>query len=382
MKLLKIKAAGIPLFKNSVEIDFITEQKVTEYSREKLYNIFLNHYQNNVVSIVGINASGKTSLLKVLSFSINLLNNKPINSIPCNEILDGITEEQPAIFENYFYSQNQIYCLRTTVKRHTDRYYIAEESLISKKITKSMRKASVFDFSAKTSVVERNVNEQYLLDDVSIIVAFNKKIKESIQITDMLQDTNTNILRISKDFPTELLAFFDPSVDYLKINSERKKTEIHLKFKNKDEIILNRFEELNKFLSSGTIKGINTFVYAMESFKTGGYILIDEIENHFNQEIVSTLIRFFQDPEINPNGAVLVFSTHYSELLDEFERNDNIYIVRNTDGISTQKLSDILKRNDIKKSEAFQSGYLGGTTIDYNPYLALRKMLINQAKGE
>ncbi|MCC8013782.1 MAG: ATP-binding protein, partial [Eubacterium sp.] len=206
--------------------------------------------------------------------------------------------------------------------------------------------------------------------------------KDYIQRTDMLEDTNTNILRISEDFPPELLAFFDSSVEYLKINGERKKTEIHLKFKNKEEIILNRFKELNKYLSSGTIKGINTFVYAMEMFKSGGYILIDEIENHFNQEIVSVLIRFFQDKTINPNGAVLIFSTHYSELLDEFERNDNIYIVRNNNGISAQKLSEILKRNDIKKSEAFQSGYLGGTTINYNPYISLKKMLVRQAKGE
>lgn len=52
---------------------------------------------------------------------------------------------------------------------------------------------------------------------------------------------------------------------------------------------------------------------------------------------------------INKNGATILFSTHYSELLDEFDRNDSIYIVRNKEGIGVENLSNILKRNDIKK---------------------------------
>ena len=102
------------------------------------------------------------------------------------------------------------------------------------------------------------------------------------------------------------------------------------------------------------------------------------MENHFNREIVSTLIRFFRDSKVNKNGAVIIFSTHYSELLDEFERNDNIFIVRNRKGISAENLSNILKRNDIKKSEAYQSDFLEGTVPTYEAYIALKKVLINR----
>lgn len=31
---------------------------------------------------------------------------------------------------------------------------------------------------------------------------------------------------------------------------------------------------------------------AQEVLKNGGYIVVDEIENHFNKEIVTTLMRF------------------------------------------------------------------------------------------
>lgn len=69
----------------------------------------------------------------------------------------------------------------------------------------------------------------------------------------------------------------------------------------------------------------------------------------------------------------MIFSTHYAELLDEFERNDNIYIVRNQDGITAKNLTSNINRNDIKKSEAYLSGYLEGTTPMYEAYMNLKK---------
>ena len=44
---------------------------------------------------------------------------------------------------------------------------------------------------------------------------------------------------------------------------------------------------------SGTIKGINVFMSAMRILAKGGYLIIDEIENHFNKELAATLVRFF-----------------------------------------------------------------------------------------
>ena len=84
----------------------------------------------------------------------------------------------------------------------------------------------------------------------------------------------------------------------------------------------------------------------------------------------------------NPNGATLLFSTHYSELLDEFDRNDNIYIVRNKKGIYAENLSKALKRNDMKKSEVYDSDSLGGTAPDYETYIRLKNTLIRERTKE
>ena len=75
------------------------------------------------------------------------------------------------------------------------------------------------------------------------------------------------------------------------------------------------------------------------------------------------------------NGGILIFSTHYPELLDEYDRYDSIFITRNRNGITAENLSKILKRNDIKKSDAYQSGFLEGTTPTYEAYMRLKKSI-------
>ena len=45
------------------------------------------------------------------------------------------------------------------------------------------------------------------------------------------------------------------------------------------------------------------------------------------------------DSRLNKNGGTLIFTTHYPELLDEYDRNDGICIVRNRNGITAENLS-------------------------------------------
>ena len=73
--------------------------------------------------------------------------------------------------------------------------------------------------------------------------------------------------------------------------------------------------------------------------------------------------------------AERLFSLRIIQLLDEYDRNDGIFIVRNRNGITAGNLSYILKRNDIKKSDAYQSGFLEGTTPAYEAYMRLKKSL-------
>lgn len=378
MKILRITAQGLPLFKDDLDICFYSKQRVSEDDKDSLYKMEDNYYLNPACAFIGINASGKTSVLKVINLALSIVNNEPINHVDSRYILLG-TEK--ATITTYFYDNRKyICCLETVItakKAKTENfiYSILSERMWEKTLSSVKSKKYLTDFTGMKPTKIRKADEEFFPDDVSLIISHNKKTNETVDVLSLLSYTNVNVLPFTEEIPLEVIAFLDPTIETLRFEKTEGKIFIHLKFKNEDEIILNSAMNLEKYLSSGTIKGIITFSMVKEELQSGGYLLVDEIENHFNKEIVTTLMRFFMDSRLNKNGGTLVFTTHYPELLDEYDRNDGIFIVRNRNGITVENLSYILKRNDIKKSDAYQSGFLEGTTPAYEAYLDLKKNL-------
>lgn len=380
MKILRITVQGLPLFKQELDIAFYAQQRVSEDDKETLFNLLLKPtvYLHVANAFIGINASGKTSVLKAIQLALHIVKNEPINHVDAKTILGGTNK---AVFRICFYDANQnICCLETEITSQKTKagdyvYSIVNEKLWEKPAASLQSKKALTDFAGLDPIATRNENEIFLSDDVSFIIAHNKKTRDTLEICSLLSYTNVNVLPFSEDIPLEVIAFLDPTIEKLYFEQMEKKTFIHLKFKGEDEIILNNAMDLEQYLSSGTIKGIITFSMVKEVLQSGGYLLVDEIENHFNKEIVTTLVRFFMDSRLNKKGGTLIFTTHYPELLDEYDRNDGIHIVRNRNGIMVDNLSNILTRNDIKKSDAYQSGFLDGTTPAYEAYMRLKKRL-------
>ena len=72
MKLLKLTAEGLPLFKDKLELTFFAKQRVGESDAMRLHYLFSNIYLNTSTAFIGINASGKTSILKVILLRIKV----------------------------------------------------------------------------------------------------------------------------------------------------------------------------------------------------------------------------------------------------------------------------------------------------------------------
>ena len=379
MKILRITAQGLPLFKEDLDICFYAQQRVSEDNKNNLYNMIENYYLHSACAFIGINASGKTSVLKVVNLALSIIKNEPINHAETKSILAGA--KKATICTCFYDERKYVCCLETEITAKKSKngeyiYSIISERLWEKPIASVRSKKYLTDFAGMKPTAIRNQEEIYLPDDVSFIIAHNKKVNDTVEVFSLLFHTNINVLPFTEDIPLEVIAFLDPTIEKLCFEQVDGKTFIHLKFKNEEEIVLNTAVDLEQYLSSGTIKGIITFSMVKEVLQSGGYLLVDEIENHFNKEIVTTLIRFFMDSHFNKNGGTLIFTTHYPELLDEYDRNDGIYIVRNRNGITVENLSYILNRNDIKRSDAYQSGFLEGTTPNYEAYIRLKESLI------
>ena len=367
MKLLKIVVDGLPLFKEKLDICFYAQQRVSEEQRDYLYPLFSTVFLNTTNVFAGINASGKTSTLKVILFALHLLSGKTINTDSGRSILgqaDNVTF-------SIIFLDNEGHPV----------YRIVSEKLWSKKATGTTARKNLLDFGDNRLLLDRNDPNKkelfsFLADDSSIIISKNNTVGDIPHVFDTLALTNFNGFPFVGEISKEIITYLDPSIEYLNFDKD-KRHSIRLKFKGQDELVLFEPLELTKYLSSGTLKGIWTFTFALHTFQKGGYLLVDELENHFNKEIVCTILRFFKSHKFNKNGGTLIYSTHYPELLDENDRNDNIFITNNHGGITVENLSTILKRNDLKKSDVYQSGILTGTAPSYDSYIALKRKFVS-----
>lgn len=231
MRLLKVFIKNMPRFKENIDIDFITKQRVAENDKEKLFNVFSNNYTeiytNQAISFIGLNASGKTTILKAISFVINLLNNEALNNIKSKEILNDLSVSEKVTITSFFYNDNSVYKLETVIAKkinpvdNEEKLIITEERLWEKDANKVKTKKSLFDFKDSDMRIERNEKEQFLLNDVSVMIAINKEKQSNFPLRDMLMWTNHNMLNILGKFPKELLTFLDPSIEYFKCSVEK-----------------------------------------------------------------------------------------------------------------------------------------------------------------
>lgn len=405
MKLLKVIAEGLPLFNNTLEIDFFADGRVSQNERHELNHLFGGLYLNKTLSFTGINASGKTQILNTLSFVMYLIQAKSINTVetgffPKDNInVLNLEREESAKFTIYFYTNSggkKIHKLETQIKWDVDqyeqknKYIITDERLYTKNIAGIRSRKQVFDFEG-IHFEDRMKDEKFLSlsKDVSMLnTYFNTRTFYPVYYLEQLSFTNVNLLSgIMVDIPEQFLEFLDPSIEYLKFENieQNKSMKILLKFRHEDRIIeLDSFMDLNKILSSGTVKGCGILINAYRTIKFGGYLIIDELENHFNREIIATLIDLFLDRNVNKNGGTLIYSTHYVELLDYINRNDSIYIVRKEKGIEIEKLSNSNKRRDNTKSNLFINALLKNTAPNYRAINNLKKHFksIGDKKGK
>ncbi|KRM15509.1 hypothetical protein FD31_GL001225 [Companilactobacillus nantensis DSM 16982] len=352
-------------------------------------HLFGSNYTNNVTAIVGKNATGKTMILKLTIGILSLiLNDKSISE---TWLKNAFFDESDVAFTTYLYSEDGfIYKDELVIANNneTNGLIIKEEKIYRKKALTSDSKKRLLDFSKSKLIMDRN----NLKPDVAAILAPDDSIFRTIikmnnylvpQITDNTVFTNINLF-ISNlgDVPSEILHYLDPSIEYLRIeraDTKGRQTFYRLKFKNDDkEITDQNFATIEYYLSSGTAKGISLYTQILSVLKNGGIIFVDEIENHFNHAIARTFINYFKDPSINLNNAKLVFTSHYSEFLDDLDRNDQIYIARRLDKISLTRYSSTKMRTDIMRSDVFMSDSIHGTAPEYSAYLALKKATIKK----
>ncbi len=115
----------------------------------------------------------------------------------------------------------------------------------------------------------------------------------------------------------------------------------------------------DRFESMGTKRFMMLAAPLVDVLDRGGVLVVDELDSSLHPILVREVLSLFLDPEVNVNGAQLLFTAHDSSLLDSgLLRRDAIWFVeKDAEGVtSLTPLSDY----SVRKGTRLGDWYLGG----------------------
>ena len=353
--------------------------------------------------LVGVNGSGKTSLISGLNFMKEMVLNSQKHNVDTNiRYSPFITEqEKPTEFELTFISENKkyVYGFSYTNKKILNEFAIVYETQKPKEIftrnEEDINKRFQFTdkkFEKELKPLTHSVIPQTLMlsravqlnsktlkpiyDFFSKIVVINalfnmptdfellkdKKLKDNLLNNLSFADFSiTDLGLVKRKIKTiEFIQTDDKGTMNQKI-SEKEIMDLDLIHRHKNRTIKINFNAE----SSGTQKFILIF-YNLLKLSKDSILLYDEMETSYNIEIVEFILNSFSKKD---NLSQLLFTTHQPEILN-YLRSDQINIIEKNDSVSKIiNLHNIVKNNSkINKNygDYYREGVLGGFPHVYN----------------
>lgn len=391
LKLLKVYFDNLKMFENGIfEIDFYTSDRVPA-TDESAFELQRPFYTNNILAFAGINASGKTTALNLVDLACRIVNGSPDYKKGLPTSFPSVFNEK-SLFRCLVWEESNLFLIESllVIKNDIeagDQYFDFEEEevyVIPSTRLKKSEMTSWRELENLASQVHKKCemslgllfSTNFISVASSIITQISGKRQQILAVRD-------NGFRLRENFEglDKVLRVFDSRIQHLEVSDAGR--AFSLTFKGQKPTSLSE-EGLSEVLSSGTVRGLGLVQRAMIALEHGGYLIVDEIENHLNRQLVNVVLDLFTSRKANPNGATLVFTTHYPQLLDHIHRKDNVYfLIRESDsGTRTIKYSDRVKRIENKKSEVFVSNYIRGTAPRYSDVLALKKIISERMSCE
>lgn len=135
--------------------------------------------------------------------------------------------------------------------------------------------------------------------------------------------------------------------------------------------------------SRGTIKLVDFAIHFVERFAKGGVFVIDEFDSAIHPELVKGIIALFNDPNVNKEGAQLVFTTHNPIYLNNkmFRRDQILFVEKDRESYRSvlYSLADFGSA-DVRNDQNYLINYFKGK-YGALPYIDFAGLL-KQPSGE
>lgn len=408
VKLITFAFDGLGLFENhSLSLDLYASDRVVDevsYAARRMEGIGNSISSQTVVAVTGLNATGKTTILRVTALAGDIVrgNDIALNN-PLYMPLIPLISDRGVDFRAIFEDNGKWWLLESHFDvRHRDAgmddavneygtvsvEFSKEELWLHRRRHISKKELADFELFKRQSDVyaTRNIGgEKELHDDVKRFLSRDRSLTFGFEFNSLPILAYLDMLRdryVISDTAPSIVGMFDPSVERLDVDDDGR---AHLKFVGENEEHVMPQVQATLMLSVGTTRGTRIVRTALDALTSGGIMIVDEIENSLNKKLIEAIIDLFKAPRTNPRSSVLVFSTHYPELLDNLERIDGIYFTTRRmpgGGVKVTKYSDIESRPDLSRADVFLSNKCRGTAPSGRAIESMFRYVANRVTGK
>ncbi|WP_323586752.1 AAA family ATPase [Aliarcobacter butzleri] len=334
-----------------------------------------------LMGIKGANASGKTNVLKVLSFLATFcrssFNLKPNQEIMLYSFFKN--DRETSIY--VIFSENNIeykYEIDLTKEKVFKESIYRKDKLIIERIENKITENTIDEFKdLKTMILRNNVSiistvNQYGSKSTEFIYNFFKTIQMNVTpfgLMDKILDHDTISMIYYEEpglleFLKEILLKTDTGISNIEIhemiNPETKEKNYFPSFNydiDGETKNLSYYEQ-----SSGTKALYSHLILYKLTLDMGGILLLDELDINLHPDLIPILLNFFESEKLNPKKAQLIFTTHNNEIMDRLKKSRIVLVNKEDNESYVYKLDETgeILRNDRSISKVYNTGRLGG----------------------
>jgi AAA15 family ATPase/GTPase len=342
---------------------------------------------SNIIALKGANASGKTNVIKVLSFLQSFV----------TDSFNNLKPDEKIGFSSYFNNNNPTEIYIVFLQNNIEYRYelvLNNKEVINEKIYRTQDRKTLLierdNHKIKTIKEYKELEAINITRDNASIISIAKQYGiDKINIIFELFNFITNVYKLGKLDNKEIY------LDYQEVSQYYYENKYFLKFVIsflkkvdtgiEDINILERkdpetneiiyfpifnydINDKDKFLtyhdqSTGTqTLYIQLHLYLLVT-KVGGVLALDEFDINLHPDLLPLLLDFFDDKELNKKNAQFILTTHNYDIMDKLGKYKTILVNKEDNESFLYRLDEIagdIVRNDRKISPIYNANKIGG----------------------
>jgi AAA15 family ATPase/GTPase len=118
--------------------------------------------------------------------------------------------------------------------------------------------------------------------------------------------------------------------------------------------------ELGVDESEGTKKYFSLSAPILDTLRNGSIIIIDELDASLHPMLVANLVSLFHDPMVNTQNAQLIFATHDTNLLNQSLFHKSQIWFTEKDQLHSTRLTSLLEFRGVRREDNIEKHYIQG----------------------